>query len=159
MAQNLNENYAKIVYNNQIEFAPEELVINGTTVLNPSNLDYLNAGYVKFHPKNLPSPQDDDVDLYYYQSTYEIINDEIYQDWEPVAKEWINLYSDMMEGLKKYDYIGVKIAMGVATKEEYADKIRLTEKYRYVVNQFGTNKTVEQVAQELEELFPKEVIE
>ena len=34
------------------------------------------------------------------------------------------------EELKTYDYIGVKIAMGVATKEEYADKIAYTETLR-----------------------------
>lgn len=32
--------------------------------------------------------------------------------------------------LAEYDYIGVKIAMGVATKEEYADKIAYTETIR-----------------------------
>ena len=32
--------------------------------------------------------------------------------------------------LTKYDYIGTKIAMGVATKEDYADKIAHTEEIR-----------------------------
>ena len=32
--------------------------------------------------------------------------------------------------LATYDYIGVKIAMGVATKEEYAEKIAYTETLR-----------------------------
>lgn len=32
--------------------------------------------------------------------------------------------------LSTYDYIGVKIAMGVATKEEYAEQIAYTEQLR-----------------------------
>lgn len=32
--------------------------------------------------------------------------------------------------LARYDYIGVKIAMGVATKEEYAEEIAHTEELR-----------------------------
>lgn len=32
--------------------------------------------------------------------------------------------------LASYDYIGVKLAMGVATREEYADKIEHTERLR-----------------------------
>lgn len=31
---------------------------------------------------------------------------------------------------KEYDYIGIKIAMGVATREEYADKISEAEEIR-----------------------------
>lgn len=34
------------------------------------------------------------------------------------------------EELTAYDYIGTKIAMGVATKEEYAEEIAYTEKLR-----------------------------
>ena len=36
----------------------------------------------------------------------------------------------LKDELKEYDYIGVKIAMGVATREEYADKIAYTEELR-----------------------------
>lgn len=36
----------------------------------------------------------------------------------------------LKEELRQYDYIGVKIAMGVATIEEYADKIAYTEELR-----------------------------
>lgn len=32
--------------------------------------------------------------------------------------------------LARYDYIGVKLAMGVATKEEYAEEIAHTEELR-----------------------------
>lgn len=37
--------------------------------------------------------------------------------------------------LASYDYIGTKIAMGVATKEEYADKIAYTETLRAKINE------------------------
>lgn len=36
----------------------------------------------------------------------------------------------LKEELSTYDYIGVKIAMGVGTKEEYAEQIAYTEKLR-----------------------------
>lgn len=36
----------------------------------------------------------------------------------------------LKEELKSYDYIGTKIAMGVATKEQYAEQIAYTEKLR-----------------------------
>lgn len=36
----------------------------------------------------------------------------------------------LKQELEKYDYIGVKIAMGVATKEEYSQKIEHTEEIR-----------------------------
>ena len=46
---------------------------------------------------------------------------------------------DKIEALKaelaSYDYIGVKIAMGVATVEEYADKIAYTQELRKQINE------------------------
>lgn len=36
----------------------------------------------------------------------------------------------LKEELASYDYIGTKIAMGVATREEYAEKIAYTETLR-----------------------------
>lgn len=36
----------------------------------------------------------------------------------------------LKEELATYDYIGVKIAMGVATTKEYAEKIKYTEELR-----------------------------
>lgn len=38
--------------------------------------------------------------------------------------------SQLKEQLSHYDYIGVKIAMGVATKEQYAKEIAESEKIR-----------------------------
>ena len=37
--------------------------------------------------------------------------------------------------LQTYDYIGVKIAMGVATREEYAEQIAYTEQLRREINE------------------------
>ena len=39
-----------------------------------------------------------------------------------------------------YDYIGTKIAMGVATREEYAEKIAYTEKLRDDINELESQK-------------------
>ncbi|MCI8411922.1 MAG: hypothetical protein HFJ40_05780 [Clostridia bacterium] len=36
----------------------------------------------------------------------------------------------LKQELTKYDYIGVKIAMGVATREEYSQEIEYTEEIR-----------------------------
>lgn len=38
--------------------------------------------------------------------------------------------AELKSQLAKYDYIGVKIAMGVATREEYANEIAITEDLR-----------------------------
>lgn len=61
-------------------------------------------------------------------------------DFENMTEEQMNEYLNQQskvveiesykEELKKYDYIGVKIAMGVATKEEYAKEIAYTEELR-----------------------------
>lgn len=41
----------------------------------------------------------------------------------------------LKDELSNYDYIGVKIAMGVATKEEYAEQIAYTEQLRREINE------------------------
>lgn len=62
------------------------------------------------------------------------------------AKIQIN---SLKEELLKYDYIGVKIAMGVATKKEYAEQIAYTETIREQIRELENFRT------EIEE--PKEV--
>lgn len=57
--------------------------------------------------------------------------------------------NSLKEELLKYDYIGVKIAMGVATKKEYAEQIAYTEKLREQIRELENFRT------EIEE--PKEV--
>lgn len=44
---------------------------------------------------------------------------------------------ELKQELSTYNYIGVKIAMGVATKEEYADKIAYTEELRAKIRVLG----------------------
>ena len=62
------------------------------------------------------------------------------------AEQQIN---SLKEELLKYDYIGVKIAMGVATKKEYAEQIAYTETIREQIRELENFRT------EIEE--PKEV--
>ena len=57
--------------------------------------------------------------------------------------------NSLKEELLKYDYIGVKIAMGVATQEEYAEQIAYTETIREQIRELENFRT------EIEE--PKEV--
>lgn len=51
-----------------------------------------------------------------------------------VSKGLLDNLSDSVQALKQelanYDYIGVKIAMGVATVEQYKEQIAYTEKLR-----------------------------
>lgn len=62
------------------------------------------------------------------------------------AEQRIN---SLKEELLKYDYIGIKIAMGVATKKEYAEQIAYTETIREQIRELENFRT------EIEE--PKEV--
>lgn len=48
------------------------------------------------------------------------------------VQAWIN---EKKQELQSYDYIGVKIAMGVATREEYAEQITHTEQLRREINE------------------------
>lgn len=66
---------------------------------------------------------------------YKLVNDEIILDEEKYNRLINkNLKEHEMATLKQelstYDYIGIKISMGVATKDEYADKIAYTETLR-----------------------------
>ncbi len=51
---------------------------------------------------------------------------------EPSIEDQINA---LKSELATYDYIGIKIAMGVATQEEYADKIAYTQELRQRINE------------------------
>ena len=68
----------------------------------------------------------------------------IYRDATPEELAEIESYAkpsileqiqSIKDELAKYDYIGVKIAMGVATKEDYADEIAHTEELRKQIRQ------------------------
>ena len=78
-----------------------------------------------------------------FTTTYRVLDDEVQysndgsiwvepRPYEPTPEEQI---SALKRELEKYDYIGVKIAMGVATKEEYADEIAYTEEIRKQIRQ------------------------
>ena len=78
-----------------------------------------------------------------YTTTYRILDDEVQysndgsvwsepEPYEPTVEDRINTLKIELE---KYDYIGVKIAMDVATKEEYADEIAYTETIREQIRQ------------------------
>ena len=43
--------------------------------------------------------------------------------------KWVEL-QDLKQELATYDYIGIKIAEGVATRDEYAEQIAYTEQLR-----------------------------
>ena len=47
----------------------------------------------------------------------------------------------LKQELSQYDYIGTKLAMGVATKEEYAEQIAYTETIREQIRQLETFRT------------------
>ena len=66
--------------------------------------------------------------------------------YEPTVEDKINA---LKKKLEEYDYIGAKIAMGVATREEYAEQIAYTETIREQIRELENFRT------EIEE--PKEV--
>ena len=70
-----------------------------------------------------------------YLNCYKLVDDEIIFDEEKYntlvdtkAKE--QEIARLKAELTQYDYIGTKLAMGVATKEDYADEIAHTEEIR-----------------------------
>ena len=92
-----------------------------------------------------------------YTTPYRILDDEVQysndgsvwvelEPYESIPEERINA---LKRELETYDYIGVKIAMGVATKEEYAEQIAYTETIREQIRELENFRT------EIEE--PKEV--
>ena len=79
-----------------------------------------------------------------YLNCYKLVDDEIILDEEKYntlvdtkAKE--NEIITLKSELATYDYIGTKIAMGVATKEEYADEIAYTETLRKKIRELEVN--------------------
>lgn len=96
------------------------------------------------------------IDLQYL-SAYQYLNDELVLD-EARKQEMISAESkkaneehinSLKQELAAYDYIGVKLAMGVATKKEYAEQIAYTETIREQIRELENFRT------EIEE--PKEV--
>ena len=70
-----------------------------------------------------------------YQNCYKYIDGEfIFDDDKKEKLDNLSKIQPEIEKLKQelatYDYIGVKISLGVSTKEKYADKIAYTETLR-----------------------------
>ena len=82
-------------------------------------------------------------------SCYRFINSDLVLDEEKLSRlkaeeEKAELEAEigkLKQELATYDYIGVKISMGVSTKEEYADKIAYTETLREKIRELE-NKLV-----------------
>lgn len=56
------------------------------------------------------------------------------QDIQAAISEQQSIILDREAKLKTKDYIGTKIAMGVATREDYADDIAQTQQWRADIN-------------------------
>ncbi|MBO4499228.1 MAG: hypothetical protein J5732_03115 [Bacteroidaceae bacterium] len=56
------------------------------------------------------------------------------QDIQSLLNEQHSIILDREAKLKNYDYIGVKIAMGVSKKSDYAEEIAQTEQWRQDIN-------------------------
>lgn len=56
------------------------------------------------------------------------------EEIKELDRYYIQLDSARQE-IAKYDYIGIKIAMGVATTEEYSEQIEYTESIRQVIRE------------------------
>lgn len=81
-----------------------------------------------------------------YINCYKLVNDEIIFDEEKYnalvdTKTKEDEIARLKTELIQYDYIGTKIAMGVATKEEYAEQIAYTETIREQIRQLETFRT------------------
>ncbi len=54
-----------------------------------------------------------------------------WEEQQAILRELDSLYLE----IKRYDYIGIKIATGVATIEEYADKLEYVQTLRDKINE------------------------
>lgn len=60
------------------------------------------------------------------------------EEYIPTQEELNNIEIARLKAeLATYDYIGIKISMGVATKEDYAEQIAYTETLREKIRQLG----------------------
>ena len=128
----------KIKYNNLNTF--EEVIFTklSTNVISLVGTTENNSGFTTYRMSGEQLGDFSD-----YTTTYRILDDEVQysndgsiwvepEPYEPTPEDRIN---SLKNELEKYDYIGVKIAMGVATKEEYADEIAYTEEIREQIRQ------------------------
>lgn len=72
-------------------------------------------------------------------------------DWLEPEIQITEQLNDAQNEIAKYDYIGIKIAMGVATVEDYAEEIEYTESIRIVIRELES-KLEEAQNEETEEI-------
>lgn len=65
-------------------------------------------------------------------------------DWLPIGAQLNEQLEDAQQEIKKYDYIGIKIATGISTIEDYVEEIDYMESIRVVIRE------IEQEIRELE---------
>ena len=127
----------KIKYNNQENF--EEVTFSKMgKIVSLKGTKENNSGFKTYRMSG-----EQLGDFSEYTTTYRLLDDEVQysndgsvwtepEPYEPTNEDKIDA---LKKELEKYDYIGVKIAMGVATKEEYADEIAHTEELREQIRQ------------------------
>ena len=127
----------KIKYNNSNTF--EEVTFSKTgNIVSLKGATENNSGFKTYRMSGEQLGDFSD-----YTTTYRLLDDEVQysndgsvwvepQPYEPTPEQQI---SALKRELEKYDYIGVKIAMGVATQEEYANEIAHTEEIRKQIRQ------------------------
>lgn len=142
----------KIKYNNSNIFEEVTFTKLTTNVISLIGATENNSGFKTYRMSGEQLGDFSD-----YITTYRILDDEVLysndgsawvepESYEPTVEDKSNA---LKKELEKYDYIGVKIAMGVATREEYAEQIAYTETIREQIRELENFRT------EIEE--PKEV--
>ena len=128
----------KIKYNNQENFEEVSFSKLEENIVSLKGATENNSGFTTYRMSG-----DQLGDFSDYTTTYRLLDDEVQysndgsvwvepEPYEPTPEDKIN---SLKRELEKYDYIGVKIAMGVATREEYADEIAHTEELRKQIRQ------------------------
>lgn len=133
--------YYGLLKNNKLYLAPSFLPINGQIVTEPTEEQYLSCGYKKVIEEN---GLDADLPLEYTTEDYYVEEDDvIYIRVRLVKRPTQERIDNLRAKLSEYDYIGIKIAMGVATQEEYADQIAYTETLRRRIRDLENGEDVE----------------
>lgn len=129
--------YGFLVNENEIFMANPPLLINNQLISNPTHEQYLLAGY---HPVFLEEYPTEIPDGKYPKETWTQENGgAIYQHWVMEDFYPLDELVNLKNELASYDYIGIKIAMGVATHEEYAEQIAYTETLRQRIREIIDN--------------------
>ena len=133
----------KIKFNNSDNFHEVEFSRNGN-IVSLKGATENNSGFKTYRMSGEQLGDFSD-----YTTTYRILDDEIQysndgsvwnepEPYEPTPEDRINA---LKRELETYDYIGVKIAMGVATRQEYAEQIAYTETLREQIRELENFRT------------------